>query len=313
VSDKLYSMREQMGNTLVELGKTYNNLVVLDADVSKSTMTKLFKNTYKKRFFNMGIAEQDMMSTAAGMATAGLIPVVSTFAIFAIGRAFEQLRNSVCYPNLNVKVVGTHAGISVGPDGASHQTIEDIAITRVLPNIKVIVPSDIIEVNKLLKQAIEINGPIYFRVPRISLPILHKNEYKPVLGKIDIIKEGKELTIISNGVMLSRVLKAVELLENEGVSTAILNLHTIKPLDKDTIIKYAKKTKKIMVVEEHSVIGGSGSAVSEVVSQHYPVKMKILGIEDKFAESGEAEELLNNFNLSIDKIVQSSLKLVQDF
>lgn len=313
MSDKLYSMRERMGETLIELGEIYNNLVVLDADVAKSTMTKLFKNTFKKRFFNMGIAEQDMMSTAAGMAAAGLIPVVSTFAIFAVGRAFEQLRNSVCYPKLNVKVIGTHAGITVGPDGASHQTIEDIAITRVLPNITVVVPSDIIELNILLKKCIELNGPVYFRVPRISLPVLHSNDYKPVLGKIDEIKNGKDLTIISNGVMLHRVIKAVDILENEGVSTAVINLHTIKPIDKDTIIKYAKKTKKVLVVEEHSVIGGAGSAVAEVISQNYPVKIKLLGIEDTFAESGESEELLDNYNLSIDKIVQNSLKLTQNF
>lgn len=299
-----------MGKTLTELGEKYENLVVLDADVAKSTMTNLFKTKYPARFFNMGIAEQDMMSTAAGMSTAGLIPVVSTFAIFAVGRAFEQIRNSISYPNLNVKIIGTHAGITVGPDGASHQTIEDIAITRVLPNLTVVVPSDIIELKHLLKECIELNGPVYFRVPRISLPLLHSEKYKPNLNIIEEIKEGNDITIISNGVMLQYAIKASEQLEKQGISVSVLNLHTIKKLDKNTILKYAEKTKKILTIEEHSVIGGIGSAVAETVCRHYPVKMKLMGIEDTYAQSGEANELLKNFNLTIDKIVENSVELL---
>lgn len=312
MTEKKYSMREAFGKALVELGEKYNNLVVLDADVSKSTMTDIFKKAFRKRFFNMGIAEQDMMTTAAGMAAAGLLPVVSTFSIFAVGRAFEQLRNSICYPNLNVKIVGTHSGITVGEDGATHQTIEDIAITRVLPNIKIIVAADIIEVQTLFKEIIELNGPVYFRLPRISLPIIHSETYIPAVCKIEVIEEGEDITIISNGVMMHRVIEAAQLLKDEDVSSTILDMHTIKPLDKETIIKYAKLTKKVLVVEEHSVIGGSGSAVAECLSQWYPVKVKIMGIEDTFAQSGNAFELLDNYGLSVDNIVKCSLELIQN-
>ncbi|HOK41456.1 MAG TPA: transketolase family protein [bacterium] len=307
---KLYSLREAAAYTLIEIAKSNKKVVVLDADVSKSTMTVLFKKVFNDRFFNFGVAEQDMMSTAAGLATCGLIPVVSSFAIFVIGRAFEQLRNSVCYPDLNVKILATHAGITVGEDGASHQSIEDIAITRVLPNMTVLVPSDIIDLNILLTEAIKLNGPVYIRIPRISLPIIHKKDFKIKIGEIEVIKDGKDLTIITNGVMLHRVLKVIEMLEDENISVALLNMCSVKPIDKEKLLLYAKKTGKIMVVEEHSVIGGTGSAVSEFLSQHYPIPIKFIGIPDKFGQSGKADELLDNYNLSIDNIFKEAISFI---
>lgn len=305
------ALRSVYGETLLKLGDKYDNIVVLDADLSKSTKTDLFSNKFPERFFNMGISEQDMFATAAGMATAGAMPFASTFAIFSAGRAYEQIRNSICYPNLNVKIVATHAGITVGEDGATHQMLEDIGLMRALPNMKVFMPSDPVETREIVKYVATINGPVYIRLPRINLPDLLPEDYKYEAGKYYSVAEGKDAVVFTAGVMLNETVEAFKLLEKDNHKIKIVNLSTIKPINKDYIKDIAKDYKKIITVEEHNVHCGLGSAVAEVISSFdYCNIQKIIGIEDTFGESGDYHELLKKYSIdskSIYKIIKKFL------
>ena len=303
--------RDAYGKTLVKLGETNDNVVVLDADLSKSTKTNDFSKSFPNRFFNMGIAEQNLVGAACGFATAGKIPFVSTFAMFATGRAFEVIRNSVCYPKLNVKICATHAGITVGEDGASHETIEDIAIMRAIPNMTVVVPADGIETEKVVLEAAKFNGPMYVRLGRSGVPTLFNEDYKFEIGKGTVLREGNDATIIACGIMVNEAVIAHEELKSEGINVRVINMSTIKPIDKELIIKAAKETKAIITAEEHSVVGGLGSAVSEVVSEECPVIVKKVGVNDVFGESGTPAELLEKHGLTaknLVKIVKETLK-----
>ena len=300
------SLREAYGKTLVELGKINKDIVVLDADLSVSTKTNLFAKEFPDRFFDMGVAEQDMISTAAGLATCGKIAFASTFAVFGSGRAWEQVRMSVAYTRLNVKVVVTHAGITTGEDGASHQAIEDIAIMRVIPNMTVIVPADAIETAKVIKAAVEFHGPAYIRLSRTATPIVYENEnYNFQIGRGVVMKEGKDVTIIACGLMVATSLDAAAQLEKEGISVKVVNLHTIKPLDKEIIINCARETGAIVTAEEHNIIGGLGGAVAEVLGENYPAPMARVGIKDMFGESGKPDELLVKYGLMPENIIDA--------
>ena len=284
--------REAYGKALVKLGDLREDVVVLDADLSKSTKTSEFAKTFPTRFFNMGIAEQNLIGAACGLATAGKIPFASTFAMFATGRGFEIIRNSVCYPNLNVKICATHAGISVGEDGASHQSVEDIAIMRSIPNMTVLVPCDAIETEKMIFEIVKYNGPVYVRLGRSAVPQIFGEDYDFEIGKGVILREGSDATIIACGMMVNEAINASKLLKEEGINVRVINMSTIKPIDKEVIIESAKKTGAIVTVEEHSVIGGLGSAVSDVVSENYPVLVKKIGINDVFGQSGKPKQLM---------------------
>ncbi len=295
--------REAYGKTLAKIGLENEQIVVLDADLSKSTKTADFKNVCADRFINMGIAEGNMMSVAAGLAAAGKTVFASTFAIFAAGRAFEQIRNSICYPKLNVKVCATHAGITVGEDGASHQSVEDLALMRSIPNMTVISPSDAVETEATIKAVAQYNGPCYVRLGRLPVNIVNSNsDYKFEIGKGVTLKEGTKATIIATGIMVDEAILASDILKAEGIDVRVINIHTIKPIDKDIIIKAAKETKVIITAEEHSVIGGLGSAVSEVTSEEYPVPVLKVGLMDTFGESGKPMELLKKYNLTAEEI-----------
>lgn len=303
---KKIATREAYGKALSELAKTNKNVVVLDADLSKSTKTADFKAVAPERFFNMGIAEGNMMGVAAGMSTCGKIPYVSTFAMFAAGRAFEQIRNSICYPNLNVKICATHAGLTVGEDGATHQAIEDLSLMRSIPNMTVINPADAIETEQVIKAISEINGPCYVRLGRMAVANVNdESTYKFELGKGVTLSEGEDATIIATGIMVEAALEAKNMLAEEGINVRVINIHTLKPIDKEIIIKAAKETKAIVTAEEHSIIGGLGSAVSEVVVENYPVIVKRIGINDCFGESGKPNELLVRYGLTAENIVKS--------
>lgn len=295
--------RDAYGEALAELALTNKNIVVLDADLGKSTKSFDFKKVCPERYFDMGIAEQDMISTAAGLAISGKIPFASTFAMFAAGRAFEQIRNSVAYPNLDVKIVVTHAGLTVGEDGATHQAIEDVALMRSIPNVTVICPSDAVETKQVIFSAAKYDGPMYIRLGRLSVPIIHDENYKFEIGKGEVLRKGKDVTIIAMGIMVSKAIEAAEKLKEEGIEASVINMPTIKPIDKELIVEFAKYTNKIVTVEEHSIIGGLGSAVAEVLSVEYPTKMKMIGIEDKFGHSGTPAELLEHYNLTVENIV----------
>lgn len=297
--------REAYGKTLAKLAKSNLNIVVLDADLSKSTKTADFKEVAPERFFNMGIAESNMMGVAAGLSTCGKIPFVSTFAMFAAGRAYEQIRNSICYPNLNVKVCATHAGLTVGEDGATHQAIEDLSLMRSIPNMVVINPSDGIETEAAIKAISEYNGPCYVRLGRMAVEDINTNEdYKFEIGKGIVLSEGNDVSIIATGIMVDVAMKAKAILSEEGINARVINIHTIKPIDKDLIIKAAKETKAIVTAEEHSIIGGLGSAVTEVVSEACPVPVLRVGVNDVFGESGTPSELLERYGLTAENIVE---------
>lgn len=302
--------REAYGEALVELSKRNKNIVVLDADLSKSTKTAEFQKVSPERFFNMGIAEADMIGTAAGLATCGKIPFASTFAIFATGRAYEQIRNSVAYPKLNVKIAATHAGITVGEDGATHQSIEDISLMRSIPNMVVINPSDDVETIASVLVAAEYKGPVYIRLGRMAVPTIHDDNYKFQLGKGEIIKSGKDVAIIATGITVSMAIEAAQELKKDGIEAEVINIHTIKPIDKDLIIKEAKKTGKVVTVEEHSIIGGLGSAVCEILSQEYPTKVKMIGINDTFGQSGKPKELLEYYGLTPANIIKTVKSII---
>ncbi len=303
---QLKPTRDGFGEALVELGKTNNNVVVLSADLTQSTRAGWFKEKYPERFFDFGVAEQDMFSTAAGFALCGKVAFACTFGVFASGRAWDQIRLSICYMNLNVKIGGSHGGISVGPDGASHQALEEITLMRVLPNMTVIVPCDCLEAKLATIQAASYPGPVYLRLGREPFPII-TNENEPFrIGDALVLREGYDLTIIACGIMVHEALKAHDELKKEGISARVINLHTIKPIDKEEIIRAAKETRAIVTAEEHSIIGGMGSAVSEVVSANYPVPIKMVGIKDRFGESGESLELMKYFGLNSEGIVKAS-------
>ena len=303
---KKIATREAYGKALAGLANTNENIVVLDADLSKSTKTSEFKDVCPERFFNMGIAEANMVSVAAGLATCGKVPFVSTFAMFAAGRAFEQIRNSICYPRLNVKVCATHAGITVGEDGASHQTVEDLALMRAIPNMVVISPSDAVETKAVIEAIAEYNGPCYVRLGRMPVTTINDGEnYKFELGKGIQVVDGSDATIIATGIMVEAAKNASDILAKEGISVRVINIHTIKPIDRDIIVKAAKETGVIVTAEEHSIIGGLGSAVSEVVCEEYPVKVVRIGVKDVFGESGKPNELLKAYGLTTDDLVNA--------
>ncbi len=307
----MIATRDAYGKALISLGKTNNNVVVLDADLSKSTKTAEFSTTFPDRFFNMGIAEQNMMGVAAGFAATGKIPFVSTFAMFATGRAFEIIRNSIAYPKLNVKICATHAGITVGEDGASHQALEDIACMRAIPNMTVIVPADAVETDAVIHAVSKFDGPVYVRLGRLAVPIINDSEtYSFELGKGVELKEGKDVTIFATGMMVSEALKASEILKEQEINAGVVNIHTIKPIDKDLIIKKAKETGAVITVEEHNIIGGLGSAVAEVLSENHPVIMKRIGINDSFGESGKPKDLLEKYKLTASQIVKRTKELM---
>ena len=302
LGDKI-ATRDSYGNALVELGKEKENLVVLDADLAAATKTGVFKNAFPERHIDCGIAECNMAGIAAGMSTAGFVPFMSSFAMFAAGRAYEQVRNSIGYPHLNVKIGATHAGISVGEDGATHQCNEDIALMRTIPGMVVINPCDDVEARAAVKAAYDYNGPCYLRFGRLAVPVINDEaNYTFEIGKGVELKKGTDLTIIATGLPVSESLEAAKMLEAEGISAQVINIHTIKPLDEEMVIAAAKATGRIFTVEEHSIIGGLGSAVAECVSQNHPVKVTRIGVRDVFGESGPAKELLHKYELDAEGI-----------
>lgn len=303
---KSVATRAGYGKALVELGKIRDDFIVMDADLAAATQTGMFKKEFPDRFYDCGIAEQNMMSVAAGIAATGKKVIVSSFAMFAAGRAFEQVRNSIGYPNLNVIIGATHAGISVGEDGATHQCCEDIALMRTIPNMTVINPADETEAKKAVFAAMELNGPVYLRFGRLAVPIVFDDDYKFEVGKGVELKSGSDVTIIATGLMVKEALEAYDLLKAEGISARIINMATIKPIDKDIIIKAAKETGAIVTAEEHSVIGGLGSAVSEVVCEECPVPVVKLGVYDTFGRSGPAAKLLDEFGLRAVNIAEKA-------
>jgi len=306
VLSNLTDLREAYGKTLAQLGEENENIVVLDADLSGSTKTSVFGKKFPHRFFNMGVAEQNMISTAAGLAAAGKIAFASTFAVFASGRAWEQIRYSVAYNRLNVKIVASHGGITVGPDGGSHQCAEDIAIMRVLPSMRVIVPGDGIEMREVIKAVAEIPGPFYVRGSRVKFPALVGENYRFQLGKGVVLRDGRDVTLIGTGLMVSKCLEAAEVLDQEGISTRVVNMSTIKPLDEELVIDCAAQTQGIVTAEEHSIIGGLGSAVAEVLGEKLPAPLVRIGVRDSFGHSGTADELLDLFGLSSRSIVMAA-------
>lgn len=310
MSEKKIATRESYGNALAELGDTYD-IVVLDADLSKSTKTEVFKKKFPERFINAGIAEQNMLSTAAGLASCGKVVFASSFAMFAAGRAFEQIRNSIAYPNLNVKIGATHAGISVGEDGATHQCLEDIGIMRTIPNMVIINPADDVEARAAVKAAAEHNGPVYLRFGRLGVPVIFDEEtYKFEIGKGVMINDGTDVTLIATGLMVETSMAAKNLLEEKGISARVVNIHTIKPIDRDIIIKAAKETGAIVTCEEHNIIGGLGSAVAEVISEECPVPMARIGVRDEFGKSGVPAQLFKDYGLTAEDIVNAAIGVI---
>lgn len=299
---KKIATRESYGNALLEIAKEHDDLVVLDADLAAATKTGIFKKGYPERFIDCGIAEANMMGIAAGLSTCGKVPFASTFAMFAAGRAFEQVRNTIGYPHLNVKIGATHAGISVGEDGATHQCNEDIALMRTIPGMTIINPCDDVEARAAVKAAYEFDGPVYLRFGRLAAPVINKDDYKFEIGKGVMMKEGSDVTIVATGLMVSSALEAANKLVADGINAEVINIHTIKPIDEEIIINSAKKTKNVVTVEEHSVIGGLGSAVCDVLSEKYPTKVTKIGVQDVFGHSGPAVELLKEFKLDGDGV-----------
>ena len=295
--------RQSYGEALVELGKENEKVVVLDADLATATKTIEFAKEFPNRFFDIGIAEADMIGTAAGMSTCGKIPYASTFAVFAAGRTYDQIRSSVCYPNLNVKICATHAGVTVGEDGATHQMLEDLSLMRVLPNMKVFCPSDDVQTKWLIKEISKINGPCYVRLCRMATPEIYDENQKFEIGKMVQIGEGTDATIFATGVTVSEAIKAQKELKEKGIDVRVVDVYTIKPLDEEMIIKCAKETKRLISIEDHSIIGGLGSAIAEVLTEKLPTKLERMGVNDTFGKSGKAEELLKYFKIDSSAIV----------
>ena len=310
MADKI-ATREAYGNALAELGEINNDVVVLDADLAEATKTCMFKKKFPERFFDCGIAENNMVSVAAGLSTCGKIPFVSTFAMFAAGRSFEQIRNSIGYPHLNVKICATHAGISVGEDGATHQCNEDIALMRTIPGMVVINPSDGVEAREAVMAAVNYNGPVYIRFGRLALPIINDFEgYKFEIGKAIKMAEGTDVTIVANGMMVYEALEARKMLAEEGISASVINVHTVKPLDAEAIVNDARITGAVVVSEEHNVIGALGSAVAEAIAESYPVPVVRHGVNDVFGKSGPAKELIEYYELNAKGIVEKVKKAI---
>ena len=310
VLDKKIATRQSYGEALAKLGEENENVVVLDADLSSATKTSIFAKKFPDRFFDIGIAEQDMMGTAAGLSTFGKIPYASTFAVFASGRSYDQVRNTIAHTNANVKICATHAGITVGEDGATHQMLEDIGMMRMLPNMRVISPSDDVQTKWVIKEVSKIQGPFYLRLCRLATPIIYDEEFvkenniKFEIGKGIQIGNGTDASIIATGVTVQEALKAKENLEKEGINIRVIDMHTIKPIDKELIIKCAKETKKIITIEDHSIYGGLGSSVCEVLSENYPAKVIRMGIKDTFGESGKVELFMRHFKIDCNSIVE---------
>ena len=302
--DNKIATRESFGKALVELGKENENVVVLTADLAGATKTSLFEKEFPDRFINVGIAEQNMIGISAGLATTGKIPFASTFAMFAAGRAYDQIRNSVAYPKLNVKICGTHAGVTVGEDGATHQMLEDLSLMRSIPNMIVLCPSDDVQTRWAIKEMAKIDGPVYIRLARVTTPVIYNENQKFEIGKMVQIGDGTDATVFATGVEVAEALKAKEELEKENINIRVVDVHTIKPIDREMIIKCARETKKLITIEDHSVIGGLGTAVCEVLSEEYPTKVVRMGMQDKFGKSGKAEQLLKYFKLDSEAIIE---------
>lgn len=302
--DNKIATRESFGKALVELGKENENVVVLTADLAGATKTSLFEKEFPDRFINVGIAEQNMIGISAGLATTGKIPFASTFAMFAAGRAYDQIRNSVAYPKLNVKICGTHAGVTVGEDGATHQMLEDLSLMRSIPNMTVLCTSDDVQTRWAIKEMAKIDGPVYIRLARVATPVIYDENQKFEIGKMVQIGDGTDATVFATGVEVAEALKAKEELEKENINIRVVDVHTIKPIDREMIIKCAKETKKLITIEDHSVIGGLGTAVCEVLSEEYPTKVVRMGMQDKFGKSGKAEQLLKYFKLDSEAIIE---------
>ena len=309
---KKVATRDSYGNALVELGKEHEDLIVLDADLAGATKTCVFQKEFPERHWDIGIAECNMTGIAAGLSTCGKVPFISSFAMFAAGRNFEQVRNAIGYPHLNVKIGATHAGISVGEDGATHQALEDVALMRTIPNMTVLVPSDEVEVRAAVKFAVEHKGPVYIRISRTSLPTLFNQEnYHLEYGRAQLLNTGWNITLVSNGETLIEAFKCAELLKNKGITADIINYPFVKPFDKDILLKSAVKTKKVMVIENHSVIGGLGSAVCECLSENMPTWVKRIGTNDVFGQSGQSSELMSKYGLVAEEFVSEALKLIE--
>lgn len=305
------SIRAEYGKTLVELGRQNPNIVVLDADLSCSTQTAMFAKEFPERFFNMGIAEQDMMATAAGLATTNKIPFVSTFAMFATGRAWDQVRNSICYPRFNVKIVATHGGITVGEDGASHQALEDVSIMRSIPNMMVVVPADCAETAAVIRFAAKYDGPMYIRIARTNVPdVFERDKYEFNPNKALIVQEGTDVTLITNGETLAEAIDCVEILKEQNINAELIHMPVVKPVDTKTIVQSAAKTKRVATIENHSVIGGIGSAVCETLSENCPTPVLRIGTNDEFGQSGEQRELMNFYGLTGEKLAQKVMKFL---
>ena len=302
--------REAYGKALLELGAENKDIVVLDADLSKSTKTNGFAEKYPERFFDMGIAEADMVGTAAGLATCGKIPFASSFAVFATGRTYDQIRDSVCYSNLNVKIAATHAGLSVGEDGATHQSVEDINLMRGLPNMTVLVPADAVSAGRLVKLAAGYKGPVYIRLGRPGIPVIYDDAQQFEIGRAIRIKEGKDISIIATGIMVAKALEAADVLKKEGITADVIDMHTIKPIDKDMIIDTARKTGRVVTCEEHSIYGGLGSAGCEVLSENYPARVRRVGVKDTFGESGTPDAVIKKYGLTAEDIVKAAREML---
>lgn len=300
--EKKIATRQSYGEALANLGEKNKNIVVLDADLSEATKTNIFAKKFPDRFIDVGIAEQNLMGMAAGLATYGKIPYVSTFAVFAAGRAYDQIRNSICYPKLNVKICATHAGMTVGEDGATHQMLEDLSLMRTLPNMTVLSPSDDTQTKWMIEEISKIQGPVYVRLARVATPVIYDENQKFEIGKMIQLGDGTDATVFATGVMVSESLKAQEQLAEEGINIRVVDVHTIKPIDKEMIIKCAKETKKIITIEDHSIIGGLGSSICEVLSEEYPTKVIRMGMQDRFGKSGKGEQLLKYFKMDSEAI-----------
>lgn len=303
--DKKIATRQSYGEALAKLGEENENIVVLDADLSAATKTSVFAKRFPNRFFDVGIAEQDLMGVAAGMATSGLIPYASSFAVFAAGRAYDQIRNSICYPKLNVKICATHGGVTCGEDGATHQMLEDISMMRTLPNMTVMCTSDDTQTKWAVEEISKINGPVYLRLARLATPVIYSEDTKFEIGKGYQFGNGTDAALIATGVTVVEALKAKEALKEKGIDIRVIDMHTIKPIDKEIIIKAAKETKKIITIEDHSIIGGLGTAVCEVLSDEYPTQVLRMGIKDTFGESGKAEELMKKFEITAEDLINN--------
>ena len=302
--DNKIATRESFGKALVELGKENENVVVLTADLAGATKTSLFEKEFPDRFINVGIAEQNMIGISAGLATTGKIPFASTFAMFAAGRAYDQIRNSVAYPKLNVKICGTHAGVTVGEDGATHQMLEDLSLMRSIPNMTVLCTSDDVQTRWAIKEMAKIDGPVYIRLARVATPVIYDENQKFEIGKMIQIGDGTDATVFATGVEVAEALKAKEELEKENINIRVVDVHTIKPIDREMIIKCAKETKKLITIEDHSIIGGLGTAICEVLSEECPTKVVRRGMQDKFGKSGKADQLLKYFKLDSEAIIE---------